>query len=175
MKEPQGFTLVELMVVVVIIGILAAVAVPKLQQSVYKAKASEAPTILSSIAKSEEIRHAEVGTYIAANNNSEIRTKLGITIPNSTFFTYSVTSDSPATFLALATLAKPLGEIASGEGSYVSVNHNNVRQASPGLLYALVKSYVGAPPSDESEEEDEDEEETTSDTFNPLDWFSNWF
>lgn len=39
----KGFTLVEIMVVVVIIGVLAAGAVPKLFGAVVKAKASEIP------------------------------------------------------------------------------------------------------------------------------------
>ena len=39
--EKRGFTLIELMVVIVIIGILAAIAIPKLFSMTAKAKASE--------------------------------------------------------------------------------------------------------------------------------------
>ena len=54
MSEKKGFTLVEIMVVVIIVGILAAVGVPKLFGVIAKAKASEVPVA--------------AGTYISLQN-----------------------------------------------------------------------------------------------------------
>jgi type IV pilus assembly protein PilA len=47
MRNAKGFTLIELMVVIVIIGVLAALAIPKFMDASAKAKMSEAPTVLA--------------------------------------------------------------------------------------------------------------------------------
>ena len=47
-RNNKAFTLIELMVVIVIIGILATLAIPKFNEASVKAKVSEAPTVLSS-------------------------------------------------------------------------------------------------------------------------------
>ncbi|MFQ5825692.1 MAG: type IV pilin protein [bacterium] len=61
--ERRGFTLVELMITVVIVGILAAVAIPIYQAQVKRAKASEADAALGTIRTALRVYYAENGAY----------------------------------------------------------------------------------------------------------------
>jgi type IV pilus assembly protein PilA len=80
-KTRKGFTLVELAVVIVIIGVLAAFGVPKFLNSVEKSKAAEAFNYLSTVQSAEERYLAQNGVY--ANNVSN----LDISLPTPQYFT----------------------------------------------------------------------------------------
>jgi prepilin-type N-terminal cleavage/methylation domain-containing protein len=65
-RAKAGFSLIELMIVVAIVGILAAVAIPSFRTYIQKSKTAEAVTFLGEIRQREESYRAEFGTYCAA-------------------------------------------------------------------------------------------------------------
>ncbi len=64
MHDKKGFTLIELMIVVAIIGILAAIAIPNFLRYQAKSKQSEAKTNLGAIGENAESYNAENSTYV---------------------------------------------------------------------------------------------------------------
>ncbi len=64
-RRTRGFSLVELMIVVVIVGILSAVAIPSFQGYLMKSRTTEATEFLGVIRLSEESFRSEFGTYQA--------------------------------------------------------------------------------------------------------------
>lgn len=73
-KSKKGFTLIELMIVVAIIGILAAIAIPNFLRFQLKAKSSEGKVNIAAIRTAEEGFNAEFGRYVAAAGSPALNT-----------------------------------------------------------------------------------------------------
>ena len=71
-KDRKGFSLVELAVVVIIIGVLAAFGVPRLLKSVERSKASEAFGFLSAVRSAQERYQARQGEYATVLTNLDM-------------------------------------------------------------------------------------------------------
>ena len=102
----KGFTLVELIIVVIIIGILAAIGLTQYNKVVEKGRAAEARMILGTLRSAQVAEYNEDGSYAAV-------TDLGVGVNDGTcqsthYFSYTCSNTSGAcTATRCTTLGKP--------------------------------------------------------------------
>jgi type IV pilus assembly protein PilA len=92
----RGFTLIELMIVIAIIGILAAIAIPNFLRYQAKTKQSEAKTNLSAV-------FSEQVSYFGEENTYGSKQSIGWVPSGRTRYQYSVTVHNATGFTAQAT------------------------------------------------------------------------
>ena len=66
MKRDRGFTLIELVVVIIIVGILAAMGFTQYTKMVEKGRTAEGKSVLGSLRTAQRARYLETGNYTAA-------------------------------------------------------------------------------------------------------------
>jgi len=127
-KYMRGVTLMELMIVVVVLGILTAIAYPSYRQYVAKAKRNEAKSCLLQVATMQERFYLQNNTYTAD------MTKLGFPdvgnfLTSSGSYICDVTAASPAAFSATATYQK--GDAEAGKCATFSIDGIGSKTSTP--------------------------------------------
>jgi type IV pilus assembly protein PilE len=109
MKSRVGLTLIELLMVIVIVGVLAAIAVPMYSGYMQRARRADAKTALEQVRAAQEMWRAEKGSYAIDDGGGTAVTKLRTTMgaPNTTvsnYYTWAFSAGPTATtFTAQAT------------------------------------------------------------------------
>ena len=114
----KGFTLIELMIVVAIIGILAAIALPAYQDYTARAKVSEV-VLAASTARTCVSEHAQLGTDPSGCGTDFQATKYAASIAVGATGNIAVTSASDVAGIVL-TLAPTVATTASGGTAFSS-------------------------------------------------------
>jgi len=135
-RKQEGFTLIELMIVVAIIGILAAIAIPNFLTYQMKSRQSEAKTNLQAIKTSMVAFEGERGCYIGIGAEGVLAPAAGTkTIP----FTWGV--GLPATIPAPAWCTAAFAGAFNDIG-FRATGNVNYRYTLGGTTIAVGASYV---------------------------------
>ncbi len=128
----KGFSLVELSVVVIIIGVLAAFGIPRMLKSVERSKAAESFKYLASIRAAQERYQAREGTY------ATLLTDLDIEQTAPKYFTVGVVGPGGSGSLEDSwTLALTRQGASSGYGAYTVIFSQDGYDAVGSTINAL--------------------------------------
>jgi len=105
-KSIRGLTLIELLIVIVIVGVLAAIAIPTYSNYMIRARRADAKTALEQLRAAQEMWRAERGSYAIDDGNGTAVAKLQTTMgaPATTVgdYTWSFTALGATAFTAQA-------------------------------------------------------------------------
>jgi prepilin-type N-terminal cleavage/methylation domain-containing protein len=144
--KKQGFTLIELMVVIVIIGVLASLAIPRFSEASDKAKVAEAPRILASFESAYLATKAEVGEASSVSiTEGDIIFNVSAVNGDSKWFSYAYDNTEDVTGLEAQPQGK-IGKITATDkfyNSYVtSGEEDRFIHCFSGSDYGIGRKYV---------------------------------
>ena len=128
LHSEKGFSLTELMVAIVLMGILSMIAIPKFMGTTTKAKLAEFPAILMQIYSLQESYNLETDRYATSLKD------LDFTDPDSRYFTYSLEGDGKS-YIAKATVRENIkdGQGNDIKGEFATINHKKEHSGSENL------------------------------------------
>lgn len=133
MQQQKGVTLIELIVVMIIVGILAAVAIPTYRQYVIRSQRADAKDALLTLATAQEKFYLQCNRYaigIAGAPNCAGPNLQGAAASKNGWYTLAIVAANATSFTVSATAAAGGSQFQDTECRTFRINERGVRTAA---------------------------------------------
>lgn len=119
-RSTAGFTLIELMVVVAIIGILASIAMPSYKESIAKGKRADCQALVNEIAQFEQRQFSNTDAFLPSTNASFPAQYKQCPKTGAAVYTVTTSINASSALPSFEIIAAPTGSMANDRcGSYL--------------------------------------------------------
>lgn len=135
-RAVRGFTLIELMITVAVVGILAAVAYPSYQEHIRKSRRAAAQAAMLEVAQKQMQLFLDRRSYATAADSAALAgAPLRVAIPDNvqSAYDFSVATTAPANAVPTFTVtAAPKGAQSSDKCGTMTLNHVGAKTPATG-------------------------------------------
>ncbi len=142
MNNHNGFTLIELMVVITIVGVLSAVALPKFSDIIAKAHFTKATTVVTQLYTAQTIYEMEDAAFAYPTNNNEFIAFLDVDVEQRAHnFNITITNvDNGNNYSLKAEVKTGIGSSLAGE--YFQVDRDFNKRYKGAALYGYAPNFL---------------------------------
>ena len=131
-RRHQGFSLIELLIVLAVVGILAAIAYPSYQESVRKSRRADASGALLELAQFMERTFVENKTYTPGGANPALPYTEAPKDESTKFYDLALTAATATTFTLTATPKNDQAVDSCGKLTYTNTAQKGIADAAVG-------------------------------------------